>query len=468
MEQYKQLFSNSVIFAIGNLGSKVITFLMLPLYTYTLSTVEYGTVDLIVTTTSLLLPIVSLNIFDAVLRYAMDKRYDSKIVFTNGFFISIISATVLGILVPIAWTWKQEYSFLLMLLIIQLFQNLFAQYAKAINEVKLFALNGIILSFSTAILNIVFLLVFDMKIIGYLVSLVIANFLATLYLYLKLNVFRLLNFKLISRKSTLKLMKFSIPLIPNSIAWWATTAVGRYFVILFLGTAFNGIFAVANKIPTLLTVFTTIFAQSWQISAIEEYENKKDGNFVSSVYNFYFFLLYVGSSGLLLFLKPLITLLVSDDFFISWVYIPFLLYSVIFSSAASFLGAQYIAMENTTEVFKTTILGAVLNIILSLILIQLLGLNGVGVSSFISFFIVWYVRHKKLEKSSVLYLNYKIFIINFFVVLLQCVCYMFNLGFILEVIQIGSFVTILLVNRLQLKKLSVLILNKLKANNKLL
>ncbi|EGP4927780.1 hypothetical protein FFQ40_002579, partial [Enterococcus faecium] len=171
MEQYKKLFSNSVIFAVGNLGSKVITFLMLPLYTYTLSTVEYGTVDLIVTTTSLLLPIVSLNIFDAVLRYAMDKRYDSKIVFTNGFFISMITSTVLGILVPIAWIWKQEYSFLLILLIIQLFQNLFAQYAKAINEVKVFALNGIILSFSTAILNVVFLVVLDMKIIGYLVSL---------------------------------------------------------------------------------------------------------------------------------------------------------------------------------------------------------------------------------------------------------------------------------------------------------
>lgn len=164
MEQYKKLFSNSVIFAVGNLGSKVITLLMLPLYTYTLSTVEYGTVDLIVTTTSLLLPIVSLNIFDAVLRYAMDKRYDSKIVFTNGFFISMITSTVLGILVRIAWIWKQEYSFLLILLIIQLFQNLFAQYAKAINEVKVFALNGIILSFSAAILNVVFLVVLDMKI----------------------------------------------------------------------------------------------------------------------------------------------------------------------------------------------------------------------------------------------------------------------------------------------------------------
>lgn len=125
-------------------------------------------------------------------------------------------------------------------------------------------------------------------------------------------------------------------------------------------------------------------------------------------------------------------------------------------------------MENTIEVFKTTILGAVLNIILSLILIQLLGLNGVGVSSFISFFVVWYVRHKNLEKTSILYLNYKVFVINFFIILIQCVSYMFNLGLILEVIQIGSFVTILLVNRLQLKKLSVLILNKLKANNKLL
>lgn len=462
MNQYKKLFSNSIIFAIGNLGSKLITFLMLPLYTYTLTTQEYGTVDLFITTVSLLLPIVGLNIFDAVLRYAMDKRYEAREVFTNGFFITTIISVILVIFIPILWIFKSEYSLLVVLIIIQLFQNLFSQYAKAINEVKLFALNGIILSFAIALLNVFFLVVLDMKVTGYLLSLILSNLIATIYLLVKLNVPKLLDFSLVGKKNIVTLINFSVPLIPNSIAWWATNAVGRYFVLLYLGTGANGIFAVANKIPTLLTVFTSIFAQSWQISAIEEYENRKDKNFVSSVYNTYFLLLFVGSSGLIMLVKPIIRIFVSGDFYNSWRYIPFLLASVIFSSAASFLGSQYIAMKNTIEVFKTTILGATINIIFSLILIPLIGLNGVGLSSFISFFVVWGIRHKNIEKQSIINFNYRVFLINFSVILLQCVSYILNLGTTTTFIQLASFIAILMVNQKQIKKIIKLILKREK------
>ena len=46
---YKKLVYNTAIFAIGNFGSKVLTFLIVPLYTYVLTTAEYGVIDLFIT-----------------------------------------------------------------------------------------------------------------------------------------------------------------------------------------------------------------------------------------------------------------------------------------------------------------------------------------------------------------------------------------------------------------------------------
>ena len=91
---YKKLFNNSIIFAIGDIGSKGVTLLLVPLYTFHLSQSEYGSIDIIQVTINLLVPILSLSIFESVLRYVMDKEEDTSIVFTNCFLITFISSFV--------------------------------------------------------------------------------------------------------------------------------------------------------------------------------------------------------------------------------------------------------------------------------------------------------------------------------------------------------------------------------------
>lgn len=398
MEKYKKLFNDSIIFSIGNFGSKIITFAMLPLYTYALTTSEYGKVDLLITSISLLLPIVGLSVYESVLRFSMDKFENYKKIFSNSFFVTIVASILLIMVIPFIILINKRLIILPLLLVVQLFQNLFSQYAKARNKLKIFAANGILLSFLTAGLNILFLVPLKMGLDGYLISLFIANLCSTVYLGMSLKIFNDFDRKLINRLEIRKQLQFSIPLIPNSIAWWMTNAVGRYFILLFLGASANGLYAVSSKIPTLLTVFTSIFTQSWQISAIEEYDESNNNEFLDRIYYYYFFLLFLGSSFLIIFLKPVMTILVSDTFFEAWKYVPFLLLSVIYSSVSGFLGAQYIAMKDTVGVFKTTLTGAFFNIILSLILVPFFGLQGVGISSFLSFLVVWIIRHHRLNK----------------------------------------------------------------------
>lgn len=84
MDKYKKLISNTVIFAIGTFSSKVLVFLLMPLYTTVLSNEEYGVTDLLVQTGNLLLPLVSLGIVNAVVRFGLDKSVRKTDVFSTG------------------------------------------------------------------------------------------------------------------------------------------------------------------------------------------------------------------------------------------------------------------------------------------------------------------------------------------------------------------------------------------------
>ncbi|SES96442.1 Membrane protein involved in the export of O-antigen and teichoic acid [Enterococcus malodoratus] len=397
--KYKRLASNSFLFTIGNLGSKLITFFMLPLYTWKLSQSNFGISDLVMTTVSLLLPVVSLSVFDAVLRFSLDEDSDKIQIFTNSFFITLIGTAVLLVTIPIVIFFEIGYGiFIILILIAQIYQTLFSQYAKAINKIRIFAINGILLSFATAGLNVLFLVVFKLGITGYLFSIFLATMISNVWLWNVLKINRSINFKKLDRHFSGDLLKYSIPLIPNGIAFWITNTIGRYFILFFLGTSSNGLFAVANKIPSLLNVLNTIFFQAWQLSAIEEFDSTDNSKFYSRIFSFYSKFLFVGMSGILFILKPMISILVSQEFSDSWKYVPFLLLTVVYSSFSGFLGNYYVAAKSTNRVITTTIYGSIFNILGNGLLIPLVGLNGAGISSAISFFLVWIIRQKDTKR----------------------------------------------------------------------
>ena len=68
-EKNRYLFKNTLIFTLGNFGSKFITFLLVPLYTNTLSTSGYGVLDIINAIIMIGVPIVTLNISESVMRF---------------------------------------------------------------------------------------------------------------------------------------------------------------------------------------------------------------------------------------------------------------------------------------------------------------------------------------------------------------------------------------------------------------
>lgn len=412
---YKKLFNNSIIFGIGDIGSKGITFLLIPMYTFYLTQIEFGYIDLIQVSINLLIPVVSLSIYEAVLRYVMDNR-NKSIIFTNGFFVTIIS-TVLILLITIILQIFVKIPYILLvtiILILHLFQMLFSQFIRGIGYVKVFALNGIIFAFTTAIMNVILIAYFKLGITGYLWSIVLGLISSLMYMNLKVNIMGYIRLKYINKIVIKGLLIYSVPLMPNSIIWWIINASSRYFILIFVGASYNGLFAVASKIPSVLSIFNSIFFKAWQLSAIEEYNTLDKDSFYSDVFYYYQQFLFIVMGFIFLFLKPIFEIAIGDSFFTAWKYVPFLLVAVLFSSFSSFLGTNYIASKETAGVFKSSLIGGIINIIFNLITIPIMGVFGAGLASMISFITMTVIRMYDTKKYVDINYKYKNFLLNIF------------------------------------------------------
>lgn len=425
MFDYKKLMGNTIIFAIGNMGSRIINILLVPLYTFYLSTDEYGSIDLITVTVSMLLPVFSLSIYNGVLRFTMDKGFDNEEVITNGLVITVVGSVVAAvILFPLLYqidSFKEYIGSFYILLILNLFQSLFAQFTRAIGKIKEYSINGILTTFVTASLSVLFLAEFHMGVRGYLLASIIGIALSNTYLFITTNFHRYFFTNKIKISTMVHMIKYSAPLIPNSLSLWVTNSLNRYFILYFIGASGNGLFAVANKIPNIISVMYLVFSQALQLSVIEVYEKGSQTRIFGSVFDKFASLMLIGTSGILIFLRFVFGFLVSPDFYAAWNYVPFLLLAALFSSFSGFLGTIYIGAKNTNGVFRTSIIGAIINILLNFLLVPILGINGAGISSMVSYLVIWILRIMDTNKLANFHFKVKRVVPSLFIIMLQIV-----------------------------------------------
>ncbi len=448
MNKYKKLIGNSAIFAIGNFGSKLVSLVLVPLYTHYLATSEYGIIDLATTTLNMVIPIITLSIYEAVLRFAMDKNHDSRVVITNGTLIMILGIITSVVFYPILRYFNVLdglLNYFYMLLILQSFQNLLSQYTRAINKIKSFALNGILQTFITSICNIILLIYLNYGIKGYFISIIIANIFSIIYLVHSTGYFAEIKVSNINRDISLSMIKYSIPLIPNSFMWWLINAANRYFILFYVGINENGLFAVANKIPSIISVFTTIFTQAWQLSAIDEYDSESSGEFYSKIFVIYRVFVFICVSAVLVISKFFMKMVFAQEYYISWKYIPFLLLAVAYSSFSGFLGMNYIAAKETGGIFKTSLAGGLLSLLLNFMLVPFMGVLGSSIATMFSFMLMYIFRLKDTQKYINIKVNYKNTFIDIAIIATQTFVMFLELNSKIE-ISVLSLLFVLLIS----------------------
>ncbi|MGD6735125.1 lipopolysaccharide biosynthesis protein [Photobacterium leiognathi subsp. mandapamensis] len=408
MTREKKLFKQTIIYAIGNFGSKAINIILLPFYTNVLTQAQYGSVDIVLTTLILLTPFVSVNMGEAVFRFSVDKNYNKEQVLNVGLLVSLIGLFVLALFIPIVNMYLKNITLVIsfiVLIFIYVYQSIFKQYVRAIEKLNIYMVSDFIQVIAFVGLVLLFVGKYEMGVLGFVYAKISALFIDLIFLITASKAYRALRdgVNLLYAK---EMLRFGAPLIPNSVLWWISNTSDRYLLSVMVGLSSVGIYSVATKFPIILAQMSSVFFKSWQTSAIDQDSAKDSSAYHTKIFNGYAVVLFLIASSILVVIKPLMIVLVSIDFYDAWKYTPFLLLGSVFSALAGFLGINYNVAKDTKKALFSTILAAVINIILNLLLIPYYSIMGASIATLISFAVLLAIRMYETPQYKDIKFNY--------------------------------------------------------------
>jgi len=436
----KYLAKNTGILSISSFSSKILIFFLVPIYTSVLSTAEYGSFDLITSTLQLIMPIVTCNIYEGVMRFAMEKSVDKKQVASIGIKYIALGTGILGFFIIInnildIWQIFIENSLLIFL---YFFSNVLNQYliqlTKGLEKVRDMAIAGVLSTIVTVSLNIIFLLYLKLGLQGFYLSYIIGFFISALFLMLRIRYHQYLSYK-IDKSLEKEMTHYSAPLIMNSLGWWANNASDRYVVTWLCGIAVNGVYSVSYKVPSIFAAIQQIFIQAWQISAVKEHNAEDSKRFYGRALDSLNYITCLLCMLLILFVKVIATILFQKDFFEAWVYVPFLLVSGVFNSASGILGPVLTANMNAKAMGISALIGSLSNIVLNIILVIPLGAQGAAIATAISSFIIYECR-KWFSKELVDFVKYPRMLFSWTLIICQAILMIYTHKYWLQVLMI--------------------------------
>ena len=343
MDPYRNLISNTVLFGLSTFGARLLTFLLTPFYTRVLSSSEYGLTDLLLQTGNLIIPIASVGIANAVIRYGLEQSRDKRGVFTIGMLTTLTGFCLLLLAAPLLGQ----------------------------------------IGFLSGYLHLVLL---------YVLANVLADGITTAFVFLCARQWRYLRLSAVKRREAARMLRYSAPLVPANLCGWIINISDRYLIALLIGSAATGIYAVSNKLPNVLLTAATTFSSAWQLSALSERPRREKERFFSNVYSVYSAMAWVVASGVILTAKLSTRLLAAPEYYEAWRYVPVLTLATTFACLGSFLASIYMVEQRSASTLATTVLGAVCNLAGNFFLIRLWGSMGAAVSTLLSYILIFAVR----------------------------------------------------------------------------
>lgn len=402
MSKATSLLKNTAILSIGKLATQMISFFLLPLYTALLSTTDYGIVDLLQTLTNLIVPVISLQIDQGLFRFLIDSRQDKarqQALLSTSFCASVGASLFLLVCYFIAGNWiHSPYApYLAANLIIALFMAQALSILRGLGKNLEYSIASFITGASTVIFNLLFVAGFHMQAYGMLLASILANTLAFVYILTAGRLLFLIRPKAFSWTLLQELLAYSIPLVPNVISWWIVSASDRLLISGFLSLAANGIYAAANKFPSILTMLFGIFNLSWAESASSTIHQKDASEFFSKVYTAVFQLcttVCILASVSMCIVYPL---LINARYSAGYDQVFILLAGAFFNMLVSFLGSVYIALKKTRQIAATSIAAAIINLVINLACIHWMGLYAASLSTLAAYFVLFIYRFKDVQ-----------------------------------------------------------------------
>ncbi|WP_102399914.1 polysaccharide biosynthesis C-terminal domain-containing protein [Haloimpatiens massiliensis] len=417
----KRLVVDMILYAIGDFGSKIISFLLVPFYTNYLGTDEYGAMDLINVTQSLIIPIISLQLTSGVFRYLLDDKYDKEEIVSTGINFTIVSSTISMI---VFWIIYKVFNLqipyvgaIVLLTLFSMLNSMLKQILRGLDKIKIYSITGIITTLLFCILNIIFIGYFKMSYQGMVYANIITLFIVSIFILIEGNIFKCYKMNLFSKEVFKELLVYSFPLIPNTISWWIMNVSDRYLVNIYVGMSAVGIYGLSNKFASVLFMFNSIFDRAWQTSAIENYSSPNRDKFFTEIFNklMKFEILIV--LGCTIVLKPMM-IFIGHEYRYAWKYANILFLANLFLSFSLFYGVGYNCEKKTKEAFTTTVYSAILNFVINLLLIKFIGVYAAALSTLIAYFVLWISRIFTTKKFFTIKINIRELILGITLILM--------------------------------------------------
>lgn len=452
MGKYKNLAKNTLYVSIGTAGSKIVGILMLPLYTRWLSVDEFGTTDAITIYSTLLVGVLSLCISESIFVFPKNQaKYIQEFYYSSGLTFCFFQISV-GALLFLLLNWLFNYFkfenifstyswYIYGLLSASFLQSFTQSFTRSLDKMFIYSMAGMIQTIGIAIFS--FLLIPYIGLRGYVLSFIISYLISSIFAIISANHLLFFSLKKVKVGKIKEMLKYSTPLIPNNIMWWLINGLNRPIMEIYLSTFSLGIYAVANKFSTMLQSVFSIFGMSWFNSALDEFGNPEFEKFYNNCLKIISTFLFLLSFIIIILSEQLIKLLTTEDYYIAYRYIPFLLLSIIFSCLSGVIGCLFACVKKSRYYFYSSMFGGIGSITSLLLLTPLLGLYGVVLSVLLShtlmlFFTIFY----SLRFAVIRNVNYYFILLLIYFILTLNNLYANNYTIFINIILFSIFVMI--------------------------
>lgn len=403
MNKYKKLGYNTFFILIGNIGSKLVSFLLLPFYTTYLSPKLYGELNMITMTITFLTPLLTLQFATTVFRFANHQSEEKQNMIT---FVALSSVIPIILIVSIFSKNIIEYfridyitryyRYILIIFIFSYLNSVLKEKIRTNSRVKLYSIIGIIETFITVSLNIY--LVPKFLVLGMIISMTYSAIIISIILAYFSRLDKIIRIKYWNKDILKAMLKYSIPLIPNAIIWNILALADRIFLKHYYGLEEVGLYSVASKIPMILTIIFNIFYNSLQISMLDEYKKEGFDKFFHNIFYNISLIQMFGAIGITILIKPIIKIIVADTYIEVWKYIPLFLLTILFNNYSAILGIKYLLKKDTKNLLKSSIIASIVNIGFNYLLIPNFGIFGAIIATIISYIVLFYMRKKDMKE----------------------------------------------------------------------
>ena len=427
----RDLLKNTFIIAIGKFSTQVLSYLLLPLYTSILSTSEYGVYDLLVIICIFVIPLITILMEESMFRFLIDEETElgKKKIMSTACLYALVSMTIwCGLGYCILYLIGYEYTAVFILYVISsIFMKLTNGISRGLSKIKLYSLSNVVLSILTIGLNILLIAVYRWGVYGLLCSTIIANLVTCTFVLCKLKIYKYIHPEYYDRKKLKIMLRYSFPLVPNNISWYIINISDRIIVTLFLGSSVNGIYAMANKFPNIMNNFSSFFFTAFKENVAIAVKKEDYEKYYNEIYDI-IHNAFIAISLLIISILPFIfNIFIKKDYVLAYEYIPLLVIALYYGNMAGFYGTLFTAFKESKIIGKSTIFGALINLVVHLGLIYFIGIYAAIISTLVSNFVVSVYRRKKLDNYVKLYPLKNYYLSIFMLVFVSALYYLKNI-----------------------------------------